>query len=456
MPRSTPFPERLAELADRLYAWRGRELLGASDVLVWAKDAKHIGLAFQGDAFRMQLRALGHTLYNRNYDLDLSLQRALGLYGEMGRDGRVPRVQTMDEPDPYIGSVLEGVGSLSREFLFGGDDSNGVEATLMPNQGSPWWPEDKTTAWYSAKKHKAYETSKPSWAMEVKGRDGELKHGADFCQIAQRTQSCGSKAVVVGIGGLEVLVTHCLSLDMRTESAAAVKACGGLLYPSIAVSPAPATNFGHLVLVADPMVVLQGLKPYRGRGAWPVTVYASDSWTENTTEITGTASIELFDELTGNLLETDWIYKSNFWVLGPRLQEGQVSPFGVDVRALSSTKELLGRLKTRFKRYHRQLDKAELEAVRGAGDPYPFLEAKANLIVAPSCFNLAVCEKPDAPRARKWLDTAGFKGIKLLAITAPPVADGRNPDWDFAWNVRDVVLEYAAQKPLERVLPVSV
>jgi hypothetical protein len=448
-------PDELCAVCDALYGWRGRELLGAKDVLCWVRRPKdgRFGIAFYGDALKMKLRALGHPLNNADANLDLSLQRALGYPAAARRErGFVhPAVQTMEYPDPYISGVIEGIESLCNDRL-GMDGA--VDVTLMPLEGSPWSPDNDPTAYYSAKTGKLGETKRPEWLIEVDARDGQ-QLGANYCAIAQRISHCRTAAVAarfVGRRAEPFLVTHCSGVFERygaspQETAKAINACGGFLYPSTAVAPVPATNFGELVFVCDPSIILPAMRPYKQRGRWPVAVYDTDVWTETTGYFFGEGAVELLQELT-DVDPRGFISKSDFCVLGP----------AVDPQAnvlVPSTKKLRTTLAKRAKLYTRDLDADGLEQVRKSHFEqaawYSFLEAKVAGIAAMGCYPLAVCPKPLLRKAQSHLTAIGFTG-DIISIERPPEVAGRNPKWDYAWRVRDAVLAYAERAPSRFVL----
>lgn len=432
-------------IADGLLGWHGVEMIGAKDVLIWWRGPRNIGIAFQGEALKMQLRATQQSLPNRHHYLDLSLQKALGFDVDVNARG-YPERQTMSDDDSFISEVLDAVGQLSMEVLQkqGLPDDVMIEPTLMPLEGVPWSPQNLKNEYYSAKKKKVFSSKQPPWIIEVKRRmDGEESKalGADFCTIAGRMSDCRGDAVCAIVGSVPFLVTHCLSLEKSAENAKNIAACGGLLFPSFAVGAVPATNFGHIVLVADPSIVLPGMKPYKkGRGNWPIVIYGTDAWTATTSSFMGDGAAELFDELTGNMDATNWMYRRHFWVLGPPYEEDKAS-------RIDSTSKLRTRIVNRQKKYKREFSAAELEKQRFEhGDPYPYLEAKANMIVAPSCFSIALFEHSVAKQAQKFLRDAGFE-IETHLVSDEPEVPGRNVDWDYAWRIRDLILETAATDP---------
>jgi len=481
---STPPTEEMQRLADGLLRWRGTSELGAKDVAVWFKGPKHVGIAFVGPALSLQRNALREGAFNnRYYMLDIDLQRSVGLAGasRAGYGREVPDMQTMDEPDPYRASVLEGVEQVTKDALGGEDVIDRVDATVMPDVGAPWAPKNDPTPWYSAKKRRLFVTKRPEWLIEVELEKGthlaeqyrQTKMlGANVCLLAPKVERCGDEIVgrLPERRHFDFLVTHSFELGHRrhtkdAEAAArTIRECGGLVYPSLAVSPAPATQFGSTVLVVGVKTVLAGLKPYRGRGAWPVVVYGTDTWTTTTGEVMTLGSIQLYEELTGN--RDFGIYAHpHLWTLGAPISSG--GPFGDDEkmgRVLNGTKQLGATLIKRAKLWPRDMTEEEMQAAKeqrsATAEYYPIAEAKVNGVLPLTCCPLAVAPKDRAAASQAFLYAAGFKGT-MIAVDVPAallkgIEEGKDSaTWRYAWMVRDVVLEYAEQKPNQRIFAVE-
>lgn len=444
----------MQDLARRLYAWRGRELMGASDVLIWSTSAG-IVVAFWGDALRMKLCALSSEVPNERGSTDLDLQRALG-FAAKTRDSagrRYPAEQFFPDGSIDAADLLTGVEVASSRFL---GIEEGLSATFMPAQGSPWHPTASATIYYSAKTGRLSKTERPPWLIDVQYRDtkGEVKApGADFCELMPIVQNCSMGAVVGTFSRppeLHFCVTHTLTIGEQfdMDAAKAVAKCGGMLFPSIAVGVVPATNFGELVLVADLGVILSSLRPYkRGRGAWPIVVYETDVWTATTHTFLGQGAHELFQELTGDP-SLNWIYHRDFWVLGPPLMDDAA-------RIVGSVSKLHAVIKKRARLYRRDLDAAGLEQARARSydrpEWYAYAEAKSNGIVSMGCFPVAICPKKLRARADRWLSAAGFRGdLITISMDVPSYVpsggiDGRDPRWDYAWRAMDALSAYARQ-----------
>jgi hypothetical protein len=235
-------------------------------------------------------------------------------------------------------------------------------------------------------------------------------------------------------------------------SARAIRKCGGLLFPSLAVGIVPATNFGPVVLVADLEVVLPSLRPYKkGRGNWPIAVYNTDAWTGVTTHFMGEGAHELREELTASP-DTNWMYRGDFWVLGPPLRADRAD-------LIPSTKKLRTTLSKRARIYRRELSGQQLQDVRehytNEEARYAYVEAKSNGIMSMECFPVAVCPREQKRTVQKWLKAAGFRG-ELLTLSVPTPeerpyllkdrdADMRDSQWDYGWMVMDALMEYAEE-----------
>lgn len=462
---------QLKQLVDAMARWDGAGKIGAREVIAWRTGGKRgfgdVRLAFRGDPLRIQRNLLTAPLPNRVFrgeyvgQLDRSMERALGI--ELGQ------IFTTGEVYPY--DFVSGVQTAANHYLehLGVPDAEEmVEVTLMPKEGSPWVVGTKVTPFVSSRKARPIKGKPPEHLIEVDMDAGELQRadidvplGIDPCAFADRVDRCNVGALVGSLAdrsrSVDFIVTHSFDVGHpRFEDAAdRIAACGGLAYPSLAVGEIAASNFGEVALIADVGLVLEGLKPYRGRGRWPVVVYATDAWTTRTRAIFTTGAHELFVELTGQ--PTNWTYKQDFWVLGPPTEEHKAD-------IVMTTKKLRKELKERYRSWPRDMDAAQIEALmeeflklegmhgHEAGK-YPYLEAKVNGIVPLSCFPVAVCPREIAAQAKTFLRKAGWKGV-LAEVDFPSFAQqdfvqgGRDLRYDYGWLVRDVVQELAADQQL--------
>lgn len=440
--------ESLKELAVRLQRWLGVERAGAKEILVWYTGEKYspVGVAFRGDALKIKRSVLMQPVRNPAYRgttrygiLDESLALALG----------VEQTQYFPSDEAHAFDFTSGVEQAASKFLEGEEEA--VRVTFMPLEGAPWSVHNDPTPYVSGKTGRVTTTSRPDFLIEVETDEGK-ELGANPCLVAPLAE-CATGYVMGTIRTQEFVLTHTFSLETlryAERTAELVNGCGGLLYPSLAIGEVPATNFGHVVLVADVGLVLASMRPYKKKkGAWPIVVYETDAWTATTLHTMKDGAVELFVELTG--APVNWTYKSDFWVLGPPLQDHLAKP-------LSSTKQLAASLRRRARAYERELDAAELTAVREkhfeSAEKYAYLEAKSNAIVPMSCFPLAVCPIAERSVAHAFLTNAGFGGELCIVDyhfdknDEAPIG-GRDPRWDYAWQVRDVIVDYASSRGLD-------
>lgn len=464
---------QLKQLVDAMAQWEGARRIGAPEVIAWRTGGKGFGsvrLAFRGDPLRITRNLLTSEapLTNRVYrgqyvgELDRAMERALGI--ELGQ------IFTTGEIYPY--DFVAGVQTAANHYLehLGVEDADElVEVTLMPKQGAPWVVGTKSTSFVSSRKARPQKSKRPEALIELDIDEGQAQLddideplGIDPCAFAAHVDRCNVGALLGSLADrgktIDFIVTHSFAVTNPrfVDAAERIAACGGLAFPSLAVGEIAASNFGEVALVADVGLLLEGLRPYRGRGKWPVSVYATDAWTVRTRGIFTTGAHELFVELTGQ--PTNWTYKQDMWVLGPPVEDHKAD-------LVMTTKKLRKELKERYGLWPRELDNEqiveimeEMLAQEGIGHmiapaKYPYLEAKVNGIVPLSCFPLAVCPKALAPQAKKFLRTSGWNGV-LAEVDFPAfhevdfVQDGRDLRYDYGWEVRDVVDELAESEGL--------
>lgn len=447
----------LQQLAGRLQASRIPGLLGASDVLAWEISGRPV-LTFQGDALRME-RAMGLIGGGANYrnhhsDLDIDLQRVCGLEAGHDKSGRSIEStvgQTMSEPDAHVTEMLEGLERAAGAAL-GLKNEQAVIVTVAPEEAEPWTPGQDKTPYYSAKKKKTLQGAEPAGYKRLGTYekddlpDGWEKRAPDWidpCSVAPTVALAqGPIAAKVGDKGDVFLVTHSLQVGTRTttENADAVKACGGLLYPSLALGIIPANRFGLLTLFGRAHLALGAVKPFKSRGRYPVVLYSSDAWT-GTTRTFQRAGFELFDELTCR--KQIGYGENHFWVLGPEVAQGAGPGAERPVTIIGSTSRLASAMRRRAKMWPRTATQQNLDRPF----EYPYIEAKSAGVVGWACFPLAICADYETKICKAWLRRAGFGGT-LISI---PDQDqdklkALNKDltlWNYSWLLRDRALGWA-------------
>jgi hypothetical protein len=359
----------------------------------------------------------------------------------------------MSEGEVDVGEVFEAIGRVASEVLGGKRE---VFVALIAKEGQPWKLGDKSTPYYSAKKNRMLAGRPPIGLLQVEATDSAtdkrvMRPGVDMCLHAGVVAPTRPEPIVAVAKGMQLLLTHSFNLDIRSlEVAQAVRQCGGLLFPSMALGEIPASTFGTVSLFAFVSTVLEGLRPYRaGRGVWPVTLYRTDAWTGGTSEFATLGAMTLFEQLSG-YYEVD-VYlndRAHMWTLGPPTTTTGISG-DVPVTVIRSTSEMISALSKRTKLWTRKMTKTRMSQLSDRPtDRYPYLEAKSNSVLAPACFPLAVCPTQHAKRATEFLAAAGF-ACEILTIDVDPSAlDAikRGDDlltYEYAWVVRDVALEWA-------------
>jgi len=443
--------EALIPRADALLRWPGTQDMGGSDVLAWIRDDGSYALAIRGPAKRLESRLFGGDklpINNYKSQRDVQLQRGFGLDAEIesgrgwtgigggaGQTMSTGRI-SLDEVVPAIESVLS--ASL---------DDEPVHFTVMPLEGEPW--EGEPTPYYSAKRGRVRTSSEPKGVVRVEtssdiGFPTETRSGIDFCTVAPRLRETSSGVVATSSGSDKVFLTRSLNIGQYStpveELIRSITSCGGMLYPSLALSDVPATNFGTLVLVARIGLALRSISPYREKN-WPVDTYSTDAWTDTAREFLGNASVELYEQLTGS-----WEPRSygHMQILGPRLVSE--TSMGHEVRRATSLSQIKTRLAKIRKRWRRGMTAEQIEAASDLTDlRYPYMEVKpAAVVEVPDSFVLAICPKSSLQAAKRLLQGIGFNG-ELITLPQDPSSDDVER-WDYAWRVRDAVLAWQERR----------
>lgn len=466
--RTKDIPQRFKEVGDILQNWeRGKSLLGYDEVLVW-KHRDRIGVALRGDALRIEKRVFEvQMLDNKGHYLDYDMQRAFGLdvsYVYQDRYSRPIGIrggagQTIGTPDTHFSELLSGMESAIHVYLEETGLDIDAQVTLMPKEGEPWEPEDSPTPYYNARTRSVELSKKPDFLMDVEVRDedtgsGYIKTlGVDFCKLVPTMKSDSGGALMVHDPekNVDFMMTH--SFDFHRTGigwrtiAKFIKNCGGLLFPSIGVGQIPAATFGNVCFVIDPMIVLQGMKPYRtSKGRWPVVTYSTDVWTETTTAFIGENSALAFKQLTGQWQPS--VYgQAHFYILGPMIDPGgpvAVGPLILDTNTLSKT------VARRARVWHRDLPGEDVIGLQDVltVDRYPYLEAKVNGIV--SVDSLVVCVAPGflMKPVKAMLKAIDFKG-EIISIPVSKAEEKALEQtmyatiYDYSWRVHDAVADIA-------------
>jgi hypothetical protein len=475
-----PADHPLIAAAPKLYAW-AKEAFGnraVRDVLVWSPRPDRLKVAFYGDA-RSMLGRFGFadgSLNNRNRWLDRSFARAFdvpldvrwGTNRSTGEQVAIIDPDLSHEDDEVgPGAILQAVQNMIRDEIPGLDDPSIVlDVTLLPDVGAPWY--GAGTVYYSGREGRWIAGEKPPWEVTVTARDPDTSRdvarpGADWCALASRVEAVYERSPGFAMAGASVvMVTH--AFDMREgrdhdQTHRDIASCGGLLFPSVAVGPIPAANFGPAVLVADPMTVVGGLKPYRQRGAPLLApLYTTDAYTQTTREFRGELSARLYDELTGATDEQLFMLggRPHLYTLGPPVEHEDDGPEGK--RLIQTTSQMLTALRRRFKLWSGPMDakafarvmaKVQREDLARDANEFAYLEGKVHAVMPMTSFVAAWVPDFGLDAYSAFLRGAGFTGpIHVMATseaerhsylrTAGVDADGL-PRYNYAWRVAEQV-----------------
>lgn len=364
-----------------------------------------------------------------------------------------------------------------------GFDENGVTVTIIPEPGYPWPAPD---GYYSAKLGRKVRSDRPGWLLPENVVD-EGRHidspGIDLCKMFPDPIDAEVGAEVGRYGPKPddfFLVTHAMgTIEGMTrygsvegvagweENARQVMKCGGLIFPSMAIGPIPATNFGVAVLIADIGVVLNSLKPSLKRGQpAPSAVYSSDAWSGRTASFLTDTAVAAFDQMHGH---GDYIYYSdlNVWPLGAPRAWALSGPgeLAEEVRSAATLKK---ELKERFRVWTRELSPEDVERVREEVSltkaRYGYLEAKVNGVMRMSDFPIAAVPPQQEEGFRRFLEMTGFDGELLVVDLPDEILEAMMPGWSppgmdfdkrmaiqtwaqvqYGWNVADAVREVARE-----------
>jgi hypothetical protein len=127
------------------------------------------------------------------------------------------------------------------------------------------------------------------------------------------------------------------------------------------------------------------------------------------------------------------------WILGAPMTT--VAPFGERRKAkvITTTRSLSNELVQRLKVWKYGQRAARLS--RNGKHHYPYLEAKANTILNPSCWQLAVCPARWEARVREYMR---ITGIKAPLMTVPYVENSATNDDSWTWTIdEDEALAYS-------------
>jgi len=461
------------EAADALQRWAyGKRVLGFTEVLTWNGPSEREAMfAMRGPTVKMENLMLRPDLIgNPGSMLDTSLQKAFGFSPVIDEWGQIRSEvgQLLDTHNSSLDALISAIEGVIAYFM----GTQQAFMSIMPAEGSPWEPMQRETTFYNARTGKLGKTPKPHWIKRLTSygipedsQRCDLIHkwgmlGAELCHLAPVLPRPPGRAMALVTSGNEFfLATHNLgSGDLKADlkawksSARHINACGGILFPSIAVGPIPALTFGMITLVINPDVVFSGLKPYTGKTITsPVTVYSTDAWTETHRSFEGYVSNLLAEQLTGH-----WNGDGprHFYILGLPVKTNSPS----EASHVSSTRGLDDVLARKSRAWHPGLTYAEVGKLRerGKDDAYLYAEAKVNGVLPVEAITACAVPSPFEKEAESFLQAihchaplivvpSTKRELKLIANG--DMRESFDALYALGWRTREAILE-EAQTPL--------
>lgn len=337
-----------------------------------------------------------------------------------------------------------------------------ASVTFIAEPGYPW-PMDFAAPgpfpYWSAKKRSWVEAERPGWLIKLQPTSGteagtEERVGVNPCVVfpPDDTRTREGGPCVGDLAGMPLFVTHSMTLLQRDKQVGfhkelqaaieGIRGCGGLLFPSLAVGPLPASNFGPITLVGRLELALAGLKPYRKRGRRPSWVFATDAWTETTSQLMNAVAARLFREFHGH---EDYIYGRHMWALGPPA-EGLGSAHDEDVIALETTRQLSKALKERMKRFKPDLTFEgfeQLMAEVSGFHKYAYCEAKGREVVSLDEFPYLMAPESMREPVDTFVRGVGYNGRVVFIYDGLSFGrSGEHLDFDlyqWSWKVAQAI-----------------
>jgi hypothetical protein len=435
-----------------------------SDVVYWMNDNDTPRIAFVGNPLKVaQIFGLLDGAGESSPYLAEQIGRAV--QSEMGVPLTPQDMRGMWSRSPAgLGDLLD---RLSGQTVWQWADvhgpigDEGVRVGFIPEPGYPWPAQDDH--YYSAKQRKWLPSDEPGWLIEVESQDepGVMVPGVNPCLVfpSDETKTTPGGPVCGELDGLPdpVMATHSMSLLDPSDSGgrhkvldaaiAGIKNCGGLLFPSLAVGPIPATNFGPVVLVAHLELVLDSLLPYRrGKRRRPCWVYGTDAWTKTTGGLMRDTALELFDELHGD----DHWYGRYIATLGVPMDTSGSLFAHQEIRAFTSTKQLASSLRKRMRNWTPDMEIEEFVERResAVGDAkYSYDEAKAREVVRLDEFPFLIAPTFMKQSVMRFVKGVGYKGRVIFLHEEPWMKDAMSSEtrdyalYVWAWQVAVAVRE---------------
>lgn len=302
---------------------------------------------------------------------------------------------------------------------------------------------DGSNTYYSAKEQKIFHTKVPP--TRTKDEDGEYK--INPCSIFNTKEILNSNNynITLSLPNYKygkLVVTHCFDSIRRlgikyssehdedlTESqksiAESIKSCGGLLFPSIAISDIPATQFGFNVMVLNTDLIKGWFdKKPRVVKTLPYYIYNTDGYTGTSAAYFGEFSRHLYNECYDGM---DIMYKNlslyasqNFDIEENKFQsyrreEIKVVTTKVQLaRALNHKKEIMDKVIKESKKMTEEEFNSYFS--RLGHDQYWLSEVKFSRVLDINCFMMCICPDYMYKNTKMFLENIGFTG-KIIPIS---------------------------------------
>lgn len=443
-PETQELAEALARIAANLFP-RG----WVSDAVSWKRDGVLYGAWIMPPAKLSNLVSGGSedSMSIRGPHVSNALRRS-------GIDDEDFRYETI----LYAADFLQRLANSLYSISVSGET---VMCTLIPEPGYPWPTDDGM--YFSAKKGREVESTRPEWLSS--------DNAVDLCRLWPEAEYT-RRGVEYEFRGGYFLATHAMgSFDNLTRSGTwsqnveVVNRCGGLIAPSIAVGPLPATNFGPFILVADVGVVLDSLKPNRKRGKRPPSkVFNTDAWTVRTKALLEDGSMTAFDQLHGH---EEYLTHHGIHLWASGTPEDPSSHLDHLVKRIDTEAQLERAVARRLSMWKRSLTPEQVEKlhrkVEGTADRYAYCEAKVDGVMPISSFPVAVAPDGYESEFAEFLQATGFQGELLLVELPDAILSVLREDWSgeglislerkdairawaalaYGWHVADAIREAA-------------
>jgi len=447
-----------------------------TDVMAWSeaggpRNYSALRVALVGDGLKVA-RAFGYFSAEGGEDLDMGASPGPIAYAASRLLGARRMAEDLGNHRVALADLLDRLGG---QTIYEFCDAHGIEMPftessmrLIIEPGYPWPEDDRPgLVYWSATQGKLIEAQRPGWLIHIEDSDkpGKTKLGVNPCGVFP-AQPVEPWALWARSGKQDLIVAHSMTLlatpdapafpfmgpkfHKHTDMAiAGIRACGGLLFPSLSIGTIPASNFGPITLVGHMGLALDGLKPLKERGADATSwVYAHDAWTVTTGDLMGPVAERLFDELHGH---EDYMYGHHIWSLGPPAELfGGPTKGSTPLRTVAELVKAVKRRGSVFKRgmTREQFDAAS-EAVSGTADKYAYCEAKGRRVVSLDEFPVLIAPDTLGPQVRAFAKGVGYRGkIVLLPDEFDVVANDMSEDRDhrlfqWSWLVADAIKRLA-------------